>query len=333
MIGGGNRPAMIDDGGATQDLPLTGGTMTGALEIDLTAIGTGTTAGLTLKNTTAAAAGAQQYSPPFRQIAAGWKTDATAASQAVEFATQVRPVQGTAAPTGAIHWLSQINGGGYTSQMNLDALGNLTMTTLTFPTLGGPNITTSARDFLITSGVALGSGADAAVLLAGNYNFYLGPNSIATGKGAAAIFKDENGSIFEIQQFASSYVRLQTGRVGQGIRITTNSGDITTEVGGSNQLYLDTASGAVNVRPGGNVRFVANSTGVGFFGVTPAAKQASAADLTNSVTSGGTSDTIANYTDLTVYANDAAAIRNDIYQLARKLKQVNDALRLYGLLT
>jgi len=31
--------------------------------------------------------------------------------------------------------------------------------------------------------------------------------------------------------------------------------------------------------------------------------------------------------DLTVYANDAAAIRNDIYQLARKLKQVNDALR------
>lgn len=59
----------------------------------------------------------------------------------------------------------------------------------------------------------------------------------------------------------------------------------------------------------------------------------SGANLTNNVTSGGTDDTIANYTDLTVYANDAATIRNDIYQLARKLKQVNDALRLYGLLT
>jgi len=62
-------------------------------------------------------------------------------------------------------------------------------------------------------------------------------------------------------------------------------------------------------------------------------KQASAADLTNSVTAGGTTDTIANFTDLTTYANSAAAIHNDIYQLARKLKQVNDALRAYGLLT
>lgn len=72
---------------------------------------------------------------------------------------------------------------------------------------------------------------------------------------------------------------------------------------------------------------------LGFMGSTPVAKQVSGADLTNNVTSGGTSDTIANYTDLIIYANDAAAIRNDIYQLARKQKQINDALRLYGLLT
>lgn len=65
----------------------------------------------------------------------------------------------------------------------------------------------------------------------------------------------------------------------------------------------------------------------------PAAQQTSGANLTNSVTSGGTDDTIANFTDLTIYANDAAAIRNDIYQLARKVKQVNDALRLFGWLT
>lgn len=77
----------------------------------------------------------------------------------------------------------------------------------------------------------------------------------------------------------------------------------------------------------------ANNTGIGFFASTPVAKQASGANLTNNVTSGGTDDTIANFTDLTTYSNSAAAIRNDIYQLARKLKQVNDALRLYGLLT
>ncbi len=72
---------------------------------------------------------------------------------------------------------------------------------------------------------------------------------------------------------------------------------------------------------------------IGFFATAAAAQQASGANLTNSVTVGGTTDTIADFTSLTVYSTDAAAIRNDIYQLARKLKQVNDALRLYGLLT
>jgi len=54
--------------------------------------------------------------------------------------------------------------------------------------------------------------------------------------------------------------------------------------------------------------------------------------ITNNVTSGGTDDTIANFSDLSVYATDANAIRNNIYQLARKLGQVTDALRTNGLL-
>ncbi len=72
---------------------------------------------------------------------------------------------------------------------------------------------------------------------------------------------------------------------------------------------------------------------VGFYGVEPVAQQTRGATLTNNVTAGGTTDTIANYTDLTTYANDAAAIRNDIYQLARALAQHDTALRAYGLLT
>ena len=76
-----------------------------------------------------------------------------------------------------------------------------------------------------------------------------------------------------------------------------------------------------------------DNTGLAFFAVAPIAQQASAANLTNNVAVGGVDDTIANYTDLATYSTDAAAIRNDIYQLSRKLKQVNDALRLYGLLT
>ena len=72
---------------------------------------------------------------------------------------------------------------------------------------------------------------------------------------------------------------------------------------------------------------------VGFFGTAAAGVQTSGANLTNNVTAGGTDTTIADFTDLVTYSNDAAAIRNDLYQLSRKLKQVNDALRLYGLLT
>lgn len=80
-----------------------------------------------------------------------------------------------------------------------------------------------------------------------------------------------------------------------------------------------------------HLRFGSNK--IGFLGATTVVKQTSGADLTNSVTVGGTNDTITDWSSLTVYATDAAAIRNAVYQLARKLKQVNDALRLYGLLT
>lgn len=91
--------------------------------------------------------------------------------------------------------------------------------------------------------------------------------------------------------------------------------------------------GVLTVAPGGTTKLSVNGTGVGFFAVAAVAQQASGANLTNNVSSGGTDDTIADIADLTVYANAAADIRNNIYQLARKLKQVNDALRAYGLLT
>ena len=70
---------------------------------------------------------------------------------------------------------------------------------------------------------------------------------------------------------------------------------------------------------------------IGFLGGAAVTQRTSGADLTNNVTAGGTDDTIDNFTDLVVYANDAAAIRNAIYQLARKVKQLNDGLRAFTL--
>ena len=80
----------------------------------------------------------------------------------------------------------------------------------------------------------------------------------------------------------------------------------------------------------GAARFDGN---IGFFSTAPVAQQAGVEDVTNNVTAGGTDGTIANYTDLVTYSNDAAAIRNDIYQLARSLAQAKNALRTYGLLS
>lgn len=70
---------------------------------------------------------------------------------------------------------------------------------------------------------------------------------------------------------------------------------------------------------------------LGTFGA-PAVVQQLQGALTNNVTSGGVLGTIADFTDLTVYANDAATIRNDIYQLALALSGVITGLRNYGIL-
>ncbi len=70
---------------------------------------------------------------------------------------------------------------------------------------------------------------------------------------------------------------------------------------------------------------------LGFFNAAPVVQQTDGATLTNNVTSGGTTNQIDDFTSLTIYATDAAAIRNNIYQLARKVKILTDALRTLGL--
>lgn len=91
-------------------------------------IGTAETAGLSVFNATAAAAGAQQWSPLIVMEAQGWRTDATAETQEVLFATQVESVQGTANPSGDLVWKSNIDGAGYVDRMILNSAGDLTIT-------------------------------------------------------------------------------------------------------------------------------------------------------------------------------------------------------------
>ena len=80
-----------------------------------------------LNNASAAAAGAQQYSPRLRLTGQGWKTDATAASQTVDWMAENRPVQGSANPSSTLAFASQINAGGYADVMTLTSGGTLTV--------------------------------------------------------------------------------------------------------------------------------------------------------------------------------------------------------------
>lgn len=106
-----------------------------------------------------------------------------------------------------------------------------------------------------------------------------------------------------------------------------------------NNVYLDNpASGNIVMRPGLHTALTLNNSGtiafgnfnIGFFGGSPVAKGTRGGTFTNNITSGGTTDSPANWTDLTTYANDAAAIRNFCYQVARVLAQYDAAFRSGG---
>jgi hypothetical protein len=90
------------------------------------AIGTTSTDGELLTNTTAATSSAQvQYSPRLHWTGQGWKTNTTAASQTLDFIEELQPVAGAANPSGNLVISGQVNGGGYSPLMTLTTGGNV----------------------------------------------------------------------------------------------------------------------------------------------------------------------------------------------------------------
>lgn len=191
----------------------------------------------------------------------------------------------------------------------------------------------------VTGGWANGGlvvGSNATTVSPPTNGLYVGGGTICRGFGAGVIGLVVTAAASQ----AAALVQLQglssTSAVREQANVDTAwnaiDGAAGTDATRSADLILSTWTVAT-AQEGIRIRSAAAGVRLGFFGTTPAARQASGANLTNNVTAGGVNDTIADFTDLTTYSNSAAAIRNDIYQLARKLKQVNDALRLYGLLT
>lgn len=94
----------------------------GVLRQIKTSVGTSAVLGVEVKNTTAALTGpAHQYSPMVVLTGNGWTG---AASQARNWGLQCFALASTA----ELHFLSQIDGGGYTSRVSIDSAGNMIVT-------------------------------------------------------------------------------------------------------------------------------------------------------------------------------------------------------------
>lgn len=114
-------------------------TWTGTHTFSKNGIGTTSTSAVVLTNTTAAALGAQQYSPRVRLSGQGWATT-PGASQGVDWIAQVVPVQGAANPSSYLDIQRQINGGGYTNAFSIFSSGGATLGSTTDPGNGNFSI-------------------------------------------------------------------------------------------------------------------------------------------------------------------------------------------------
>lgn len=191
------------------------------------AISTTQTPALALVNSTAAAAGAQQYSPLLESCGQGWKTDAAAASQPVCVGVQTRPVEGAANPSGAYDIRTNINNAGYGtpiasfySDNHTDFAGYITTPA------GGPG---GIFNTAATQGLTFGGGGFAAQTSGG-------------GLGPAAAFVQDLGSATSSWGFTyllhiigkASAAPLCTPNAGAGVGATctmlANSNDVAGEV-------------------------------------------------------------------------------------------------------
>lgn len=130
--------------------------------------------------------------------------------------------------------------------------------------------------------------------------------------GAASTWSTASGALTLTSAAAATWSTVA------GVLTVDGAGGIDLKVGGSTIIQID---------------FTSNQR-IGVFSATPALQQGNGdTTFTNNVTAGGASATIADFTDLTIYANDAATIRNNNHQLARTVKVIWDMLRLHGWLS
>lgn len=119
--GGSNTQVQFNDSGAFGgNANWTYNKTTGVQTQAVNSIGTTGTDGYLLQNTTAAAAGAQQYSPRIHLIGRGWATSSSGSSHTVEALMEVRPTQGTILPSFSLVFYWMLDGSSPTTFASSD---------------------------------------------------------------------------------------------------------------------------------------------------------------------------------------------------------------------
>jgi hypothetical protein len=184
--------------------------------------GTSSTDGLALSTSGVAAAGAQQISPRLRWRGSGWKTDATAAAQAVNFIAEVLPDQGAAAPTGNLLFRYSVGVGAYATVLTLSSTGLLTSAS---DIVSGAGVTVRGTSTGVTgSGGELFYNAGASTTTLLSYN--------RTGSAYLALAFDALSTQFSRSGTVKIDIQAAGGvDIKDGVRFSGGSGTFATGVG------------------------------------------------------------------------------------------------------
>ncbi len=131
-------------------------TFSGTLPIQKDGIGSTPADALIITNSTAAAAGAQQYSPAIRLDGFGWATTGSS-NQPVSWRIYTQPVQGTGNPSVNLLVQSSVNGAAYSTRLTIASTGALTPSGAVV--VGGGSISTSGGNGISDSGTLAVTGA------------------------------------------------------------------------------------------------------------------------------------------------------------------------------
>lgn len=223
------------------------GTDTPSSRFDVVSNNLGTTqttaSGIALSNTHTAVDGLQQMSPALRWSGHGWKTDAVAESQDVEFRAFVTPVQGTANPTGYLGFGSSINGGAYNdNQLVLTSAGYVGIGTTS------PGYSLDVAGAGRFSGDIITSDVNGNVVIGGSTSGYV---DIYGTEGRKMLIGNGTTGLARIDLYNSNNLVINGGNVGiantaPGYLLHTGSSSVTT---GTTVARFENAGGTCDIVP------------------------------------------------------------------------------------